>query len=72
MLTYGTIRRVPGLRREEVAKMRCAFRNRNHATLAVLALKLHASQPDGDLCTCCGLRWPCDTVRLAYRLREGF
>jgi hypothetical protein len=39
--------------------------------LIVLALLLHTPTTDAD-CFTCVLPWPCEQVRLAYRLREGF
>jgi len=39
--------------------------------LIVLAFLLHVPEPDG-WCQTCGHDWPCQQVRLAYRLREGF
>jgi hypothetical protein len=39
--------------------------------LIVLAYLLHVPEPDG-WCQTCGHDWPCQQVRLAYRLREGF
>ncbi|MET9267008.1 hypothetical protein [Amycolatopsis sp. NPDC004079] len=41
-------------------------------SLLVLALSLHAQHPASDRCEDCAEVWPCDTVRLAFRLREGF
>jgi hypothetical protein len=41
-------------------------------TLVVLALAVHANHPTSGLCDSCAQAWPCDTARLAYRLREGF
>jgi hypothetical protein len=40
--------------------------------LVCLALLLHV--PDGRTFRCCrcGESWPCDQVRLAWRLREGW
>jgi hypothetical protein len=40
--------------------------------LTVLAFLLH--KPAQLICRCvrCGTPWPCDHLRLAYRLREGF
>jgi hypothetical protein len=40
--------------------------------LIVLAFLLH--QPTAEVGTCgqCGEQWPCEQVRLAYRLREAF
>jgi hypothetical protein len=40
--------------------------------LAVLVLVLHEPDPTGDGCESCGHRWPCERVKLAFRLREGF
>jgi hypothetical protein len=40
-------------------------------SLIVLAFLLHVPKPDG-WCQTCGHDWPCQHVRLAYRLREGF
>ncbi len=40
-------------------------------SLCVLALNLHAPDRVGS-CASCGAAWPCQPVRLAYRLREGF
>ncbi len=41
-------------------------------SLVVLALTVHAQHPTTGLCESCAGAWPCDTGRLAYRLREGF
>jgi hypothetical protein len=41
-------------------------------SLTVLHLYLHAAYPDGTHCTNCGADWPCEPVRLAARLRDGF
>lgn len=41
-------------------------------SLILLALSLHAQHPATDRCEDCVEIWPCPTVRLAYRLREGF
>jgi hypothetical protein len=40
--------------------------------LTVLAFLLHT--PTKFVCRCirCGTAWPCDHLKLAYRLREGF
>lgn len=44
--------------------------------LTVLYLVLHAPYPEAaglaGHCVACGRIWPCDSARLAYRLREGF
>jgi hypothetical protein len=40
-------------------------------SLCVLTLNLHAPNLAGT-CTSCAAVWPCQPVRLAYRLREGF
>lgn len=40
--------------------------------LTVLAFLLHVPAPFVQLCLRCGTDWPCEHVRLAYRLREGF
>lgn len=37
-----------------------------------LAFVLHVPAQVGDQCERCGTTWPCDQVRLAFRLREGF
>lgn len=39
--------------------------------LIVSALLLHTPVPSIH-CSNCGQSWPCEQVRLAYRLREGF
>lgn len=41
-------------------------------SLIVLTLVVHAARMDTDTCEHCGAAWPCEPVRLAYRLREGF
>lgn len=45
-------------------------------SLVVFALATHAPYPDTSAyaghCVDCGHSWPCATVRLAARLREGF
>lgn len=44
--------------------------------LAVLALVAHAPRTDANAdssrCCNCGKRWPCTTIRLAARIRDGF
>jgi hypothetical protein len=40
--------------------------------LIVLAFLLHTPDDHAPECACCGQAWPCDQVRLAFRLREGF
>jgi hypothetical protein len=40
--------------------------------LTVLAFLLHTPTPGICRCVRCGTAWPCDHLRLAYRLREGF
>jgi hypothetical protein len=40
--------------------------------LIVLALVLHEPDPATGDCDSCHDAWPCEPVRLAYRLREGF
>jgi hypothetical protein len=42
------------------------------ACLYALALTLHAPMTDGSISGQCAEDWPCEQVRLAYRLREGF
>jgi hypothetical protein len=32
----------------------------------------HERQQPATRCACCGQSWPCEPIRLAYRLREGF
>jgi len=39
--------------------------------LIVLAFLLHTSSGQPQMCASCGQKWPCDHLRLAYRLREG-
>lgn len=39
--------------------------------LVVLTLYLHGPTADG-CCSSCKAMWPCEPVRLACRLREGF
>jgi hypothetical protein len=41
-------------------------------SLAVLNLHLHAPHPGSGRCESHTQFWPCELVRLAYRLREGF
>jgi hypothetical protein len=41
-------------------------------SLAILALALHRPLADDGPCGQCSHAWPCEQVRLAYRLREGF
>jgi hypothetical protein len=41
-------------------------------SLTILRRYLHAANPGGTLCTNCGADWPCESVRLAARLRDGF
>jgi hypothetical protein len=40
--------------------------------LTVLAFLLHTPTRLGQRCVRCGVAWPCDHLRLAYRLLEGF
>jgi hypothetical protein len=40
--------------------------------LTVLAFLLHKPMPFMPVCVRCRTVWPCDHLRLAYRLREGF
>ncbi|MCP3797978.1 hypothetical protein NLX83_01775 [Allokutzneria sp. A3M-2-11 16] len=40
--------------------------------LIALALVLHYPGKRSGLCMRCGVTWPCEQVRLAFRLREGF
>jgi hypothetical protein len=40
--------------------------------LTVLAFLLHTPSELGRFCVRCRTAWPCDHLRLAYRLREGF
>lgn len=40
--------------------------------LAVLAFLLHTPSGAPQMCARCRQKWPCDHLRLAYRLREGF
>lgn len=44
--------------------------------LAVLALVAHAPAADANAdfgrCCNCGKHWPCTTIRLAARIRDGF
>ncbi|WP_084429519.1 hypothetical protein [Kibdelosporangium aridum] len=40
--------------------------------LTVLAFLLHTPTRGLQRCVRCGTAWPCDHLRLAYRLREGF
>lgn len=39
--------------------------------LTVLVFVLHIPAVEGQ-CETCGQHWPCEQVRLAFRLREGF
>jgi hypothetical protein len=41
-------------------------------SLIILTLVLHEPDPATGDCACCESAWPCDIVRQAYRLREGF
>lgn len=45
-------------------------------SLLTFYLSVHVPVPDtspfSGRCSCCGQCWPCVSVRLAYRLREGF
>ncbi|TVT31258.1 hypothetical protein FNH05_28465 [Amycolatopsis rhizosphaerae] len=41
-------------------------------SLIVLTLARHRPDSGDGPCEVCRQRWPCDSVRLAYRLREGF
>jgi hypothetical protein len=40
--------------------------------LTVLAFLLHTPVGQPEMCSSCELKWPCEHLRLAYRLREGF
>jgi hypothetical protein len=40
--------------------------------LVCIALFLHVPDQLTRRCDQCGENWPCDQVRLAYRLREGW
>jgi hypothetical protein len=40
--------------------------------LTVLAFLLHTPTRSRCRCVRCGVPWPCEHLRLAYRLREGF
>jgi hypothetical protein len=40
--------------------------------LTVLAFLLHTPTKFVRRCVRCGTAWPCDHLKLAYRLREGF
>lgn len=40
--------------------------------LVSLAFVLHIPYRNADICIQCHTPWPCDHVRLAFRLREGF
>lgn len=39
---------------------------------ALITLTLLAHEPGVSNCVWCALPWPCPSVSLAYRLREGF
>ncbi|MCR6484021.1 hypothetical protein M8542_14450 [Amycolatopsis sp. OK19-0408] len=41
-------------------------------SLIALTFVLHKPDPATGECACCEAVWPCDIVRQAYRLREGF
>jgi hypothetical protein len=41
-------------------------------SLVALYLAVHAAHSVTGSCGSCGQGWPCEPVRLAYRLREGF
>jgi hypothetical protein len=40
--------------------------------LVVLTFVTHVPYVNVDTCVQCNTAWPCQQVRLAYRLREGF
>ena len=40
--------------------------------LIVLTFLLHVPSTWPEVCACCDRLWPCEPVRLAFRLREGF
>jgi hypothetical protein len=40
--------------------------------LTALAFLLHTPTELGQCCVRCYTAWPCDHLRLAFRLREGF
>jgi hypothetical protein len=37
-----------------------------------LTFLLHVPSSWPEVCACCDRAWPCEPVRLAFRLREGF
>ncbi|MEA5358749.1 hypothetical protein VA596_04315 [Amycolatopsis sp., V23-08] len=41
-------------------------------SLITLTFVLHEPNPATGTCACCETAWPCEIVRHAYRLREGF
>ncbi|GAB3873880.1 hypothetical protein ACFQ1S_00435 [Kibdelosporangium lantanae] len=41
-------------------------------SLIILAFVLHTPSRFTRCCVRCSVPWPCDHLRLAYRLREGF
>ena len=41
-------------------------------SLVVVVLHVHAAAKNGKSCLYCGDAWPCEPLRLACRLREGF
>ena len=41
-------------------------------SLITLTFVLHEPDPASGNCACCETGWPCENVRQAYRLREGF
>jgi hypothetical protein len=41
-------------------------------SLIAVTFTLHVALPRSGQCECCGQPWPCEPVRLAFRLREGF
>jgi hypothetical protein len=41
-------------------------------SLITLTFVLHEPDPASGDCACCIATWPCEIVRQAYRLREGF
>lgn len=40
--------------------------------LTMLAMLLHKPTGQPQMCLRCKEKWPCEHLRLAYRLREGF
>ncbi|MGH3623627.1 MAG: hypothetical protein ACRDQ5_17810 [Sciscionella sp.] len=57
-----------------VLSVDCAGDPEPHALYKLIRLTFvqHGLVPATSYCAACGESWPCEPVRLAFRLREGF